>query len=211
MQVLRPGYCRAQPEHVHQDSSSTAIQHVFIQQLAGHHPGFEALLLPLMMQMPSAELLYEQCQVALKGPKVGHCIKKAGVPFQGLDQTAPLFMPSSAQLSSAKCTDIGLPSREYLLQCTELPATYQVRQAFTAVLSSADLIVDSESAVQGDMGAVLEILLSPQGHYVSMNYRGPVIAAALQSQDPKSGLTLLGQAVAAGHSEAVAPILDAAR
>ncbi len=65
--------------------------------------------------------------------------------------------------------------------------------------------------MQEDMGAVLETLLCPQGQYASRNYCGAVVAAALQLQHPESGLTMMGHVVAAGHNEAIAPILDAAR
>lgn len=41
----------------------------FIRHLAGNHSGFEALLLPLVSD-PCAQMLYQQCQLALKAPKV---------------------------------------------------------------------------------------------------------------------------------------------
>lgn len=40
----------------------------FIRHLAGNHSGFEALLLPLVSD-PCAQMLYQQCQLALKAPK----------------------------------------------------------------------------------------------------------------------------------------------
>ena len=59
------------------------------------------------------------------------------------------------------------------------------------------------------MGAVLEILLTVKKG--AIHYRREDVVAALQMQDPKSGVTLLGQAVAWGYDEAMPSILDAVR
>ncbi len=47
--------------------------------------------------MHGAELLYTQCQRALKAPKVGCVIERAGMPFQGLGQMYMMPIPGSAQ------------------------------------------------------------------------------------------------------------------
>ena len=74
--------------------------------------------------------------------------------------------------------------------------------------------INSCPAVQNNMGAVLDILLNPKRgvspYHPVKDYREHIIAA-LQMQDPKSGVTLLGQAVAWGYDEALLPILDAVR
>ena len=72
---------------------------------------------------------------------------------------------------------------------------------------------DSCVMVQNDMGAVLEILLIPIRATPAIEPLNCCehIIAALQMQDPKSGVTLLGQAVAWGYDEAIPPILGAVR
>ncbi|CAL5221738.1 g3987 [Coccomyxa viridis] len=128
---LRAGCRRAHSRQSQQDSP--VPWQSFIRQLAGHHSGYEALLQPLMGPTPSAELLYKQCQLALKAPK-------------------------------------------------------------------------------DDMTAVLEILLIQERQLIIDADDWPsVIAAALETRDPKSGVTLLGQAVAWGYKEAIPFILDAVR
>lgn len=70
VQVIQAGCIIAQRKHFQTDS--TDIGESLIRRLANNHSGFEALLLPLMGQSSSAEvLLYKQCQLALKAPKVG--------------------------------------------------------------------------------------------------------------------------------------------
>ena len=83
VQELQAGCCRAQQKRIQPGTSSMAIQQPFIAQLAGYHAGFEAILLPLMGAPTSADLLFEQCQLALKAPKVG---QMAGFSPQGLRQ-----------------------------------------------------------------------------------------------------------------------------
>ncbi len=62
------------------------------------------------------------------------------------------------------------------------------------------------------MTAVLEILLIQERQLIIDADDWPsVIAAALETRDPKSGVTLLGQAVAWGYKEAIPFILDAVR
>ena len=63
--------------------------------------------------------------------------------------------------------------------------------------------------MQNDMGAVLKVLLMVKKGVTP--YQPEDVIAALQMQDPKSGVTLLGQAVAWGYDEAIPPILDAVR
>lgn len=72
----------------------------------------------------------------------------------------------------------------------------------------------TSTAFQGDIGAVLGLLLDPEaGNAAEATSRVhcKYIAGALHLRDSVSGLTLLGQAVALGSDEAVQPILAAVR
>ena len=61
-----------QVEHDPDDPDDTPeVWQVMTTLLAGNHPGYEALLLPMMEATPRADLLYRQCQLALQAPKVG--------------------------------------------------------------------------------------------------------------------------------------------
>ncbi len=57
------------------------------------------------------------------------------------------------------------------------------------------------------MTTVLEILLAPERQLA--DDWAAVVAAALETRDPKSGVTLMGQAVAWGYRDAIPSILDA--
>ena len=62
------------------------------------------------------------------------------------------------------------------------------------------------------MGVVLGILLNPQSEpNVDSDEGNPMLAVALDLRDPKTGVTMLGQAVAWGYDEAVSPIMEALR
>ena len=63
--------------------------------------------------------------------------------------------------------------------------------------------------MQADMGFLLETFLNPGGELSTEPYK--LAAAVLQLRDPKTGVTVLGQAVAWGYDEAVPPILDTVR
>ena len=80
------------------------------------------------------------------------------------------------------------------------------------VISSGGRSGNPSAAAQNAMGTMLEILLS-RGNQLHLNKEEGVetLAAALVMRDAKSGVTLLGQAVAWGYDEAIPPILDAVR
>ena len=59
------------------------------------------------------------------------------------------------------------------------------------------------------MTTVLELLLAPERQLADTDDWAEVVAAALETRDPKSGVTLMGQAVAWGYKEAIPSILDA--
>lgn len=53
-------------------SMASSLTDPNIKLLAGHHVGYEALLLPLAFETktPASEVLFRQCQRALSAPKV---------------------------------------------------------------------------------------------------------------------------------------------
>ena len=58
--------------------SSLQPQESFIRHLTGGHPGYEALLQPLLDTTSRPEqLLYKQCQLALTAPKVSSVLSEA--------------------------------------------------------------------------------------------------------------------------------------
>ncbi len=69
--------------------------------------------------------------------------------------------------------------------------------------------VGIHAAMQVDRGILLDLLLNPGDGWPTGKYE--LSAAALQMRNPKSGVTLLGQAVAWGYDEAIPPILTAVR
>ena len=74
VQTVQAGCRRAHMQHYNRPSEET--WQLFVNFLSGNHAGYQALLLHLKGPMPRAELLYKQCQLALKAPKVG-CSKQA--------------------------------------------------------------------------------------------------------------------------------------
>lgn len=76
-------------------SQSDIIMRVIIRRLAMNHTGFEALLLPLVDEPASAELLHQQCQLALRGPEV-----RVDVSEPRCDALAPSCWLTSAALAS---------------------------------------------------------------------------------------------------------------
>jgi len=70
---------------------------------------------------------------------------------------------------------------------------------------------DHLARMQNDMRLVLETLLSPNKCRNAVQAYRDHIQSALSTPDPKSGVTLLGQAVAWGYDQALTPILHAIR
>ena len=78
---------------------------------------------------------------------------------------------------------------------------------------------DSHTAAQSDMGAVLKLLLDvgvegeedPSSDQEDKDFSKHPVVAALQFRDPKSGLTLLGQAMTWGYDGAIPTLLAAVR
>ena len=90
-QVIRAG-CFAELE-----GDSTELKQYFIRQLASKHSGFEALLLPPLEDPASAELLYMQCQLALRAPKVRLTLSEP-LPLSGPHfLTHSLLLPGLSQ------------------------------------------------------------------------------------------------------------------
>ena len=65
--------------------------------------------------------------------------------------------------------------------------------------------------MQNDMRLVLDTLLDPNECRNAAQAYKEHIQSALSMPDPKSGVTLLGQAVAWGYDQALTPILHAIR
>ena len=97
-----------------------------------------------------------------------------------------------------------------------------LHQVIQAELADCDLCragLDSHTAAQSDMGAVLKLLLDvevegeedPSSDQVDKGFSKHPVVAALQFREPKSGLTLLGQAMTWGYDGAIPPLLDAVR
>ena len=69
LQTFPDGCRRAQVEGLQRDSPGA--RQAFIRHLTGNHKGYEAMLHPLLDTTSSPnQLLYDQCQLALKAPKV---------------------------------------------------------------------------------------------------------------------------------------------
>ena len=107
VQELQAGCRSAQAKHVQR--GSLASQQSFVSWLANNHPGWEALLLPLMNAAPSAKLLHKQCQLALTAAKVKSALQDTAFPSLSrrgtMDRTR---LPSACSNTSQGVTDVPI-------------------------------------------------------------------------------------------------------